>query len=349
MSNPAQPDRYTGLLQGVGQLLHSARQQAAHTVNTLLVQTYWHIGQHIVEFEQGGNEKADYGSGLLVRLSKDLTALHGKGFSRSNVFYMRKLYLSFPNSETLSHKLSWSHYFEILKADDSLEISFYTRQAAMENWSVRELKRQMKSLLFHRLALSKDKRGVLQMASQGHELQQPEDLLKEPFVLEFLNIPQSHVLTETQLEQKLIDHLQQFILELGKGFAFIARQYRMSIGGKHFYADLLFYHRILKCFVVIDLKRGAIDHQDIGQMNLYLNYFAKEENVEGDNQPVGIILGAYKDHFLVEYATASITNNILLAKYLLYLPDKDELRRQLDQLLIEEPWHEPLAGPDFNE
>ncbi len=318
MSNPAQPDHYSGLLQGIGQLLHSARQQAAQTVNTLLVQTYWHIGQHIVEFEQGGNEKADYGSGLLDRLSKDLTALHGKGFSRSNVFYMRKLYLSFPNSETLSHKLSWSHYFEILKADKPLEISFYSRQAALENWSVRELKRQMKSLLFHRLALSKDKEGVLQLVSQGHELQQPEDLLKEPFVLEFLNIPQSHVLTETQLEQKLIDHLQHFILELGKGFAFIARQYRMSIGGKHFYADLLFYHRILKCFVVIDLKRGAIDHQDIGQMNLYLNYFAKEENVEGDIQPVGIILGAYKDHFLVEYATASITNNILLEVFIVF-------------------------------
>ena len=349
MSNPAQPDHYSGLLQGIGQRLHSARQQAAQTVNTLLVQTYWHIGQHIVEFEQGGNEKADYGSGLLDRLSKDLTAQHGKGFSRSNVFYMRKLYLSFQNSETLSHKLSWSHYFEILKADDPLEVSFYTRQAALENWSVRELKRQMKSLLFHRLALSKDKQGVLQLASQGQELQQAEDLLKEPFVLEFLNIPQSHVLTETQLEQKLIDHLQQFILELGKGFAFIARQYRMSIGGKHFHADLLFYHRILKCFVVIDLKRGAIDHQDIGQMNLYLNYFAKEENVEGDNQPVGIILGAYKDHFLVEYATASITNNILLAKYLLYLPDKDELRRQLDKLLLAEQWNEPLAEPDSNE
>lgn len=349
MSNPVQPDHYDGLLLGIGQLLHSARQQAAQTVNTLLVQTYWHIGQHIVEFEQGGHEKADYGSGLLDRLSKDLTALHGKGFSRSNVFYMRKLYLSFPNSETLSHKLSWSHYFEILKADEPLEISFYSRQAALENWSVRELKRQMKSLLFHRLALSKDKEGVLQLASQGHELQQPEDLLKEPFVLEFLNIPQSHVLTETQLEQKLIDHLQHFILELGKGFAFIARQYRMSIGGKHFYADLLFYHRILKCFVVIDLKRGAIDHQDIGQMNLYLNYFAKEENVEGDNQPVGIILGAYKDHFLVEYATASITNNILLAKYLLYLPDKDALRRQLETLLIEEQWQEPIAGADGDE
>ncbi|MGR8933864.1 MAG: PDDEXK nuclease domain-containing protein [Gammaproteobacteria bacterium] len=335
---------YQDLLQEIGQLLHTARQQAAQTVNTLLVQTYWRIGRHIVEFEQGGNEKADYGSGLLDRLSKDLTTLHGKGFSRSNVYYMRKLYLSFQNSETLSHKLSWSHYFEILKADEPLEISFYTRQAVLENWSVRELKRQMKSMLFHRLALSKDKEGVLQLASQGNEVQQPEDLLKEPFVLEFLNIPQSHALSETQLEQKIIDHLQQFILELGKGFAFIARQYRMSIAGKHFYADLLFYHRILKCFVVIDLKRGEINHQDIGQMNLYLNYFAKEENVEGDNQPVGIVLGAYKDHFLVEYATASITNKILLAKYLLYLPDKELLSQELDRLLLEEERQEQSAG-----
>ena len=324
---------YQSLLQDIGYALHHARRQAAQAINTLLVQTYWRIGQHIVEFEQGGREKANYGSGLLDRLAKDLTEQHGKGFSRSNVFYMRKLYLSFQNSGTLSHKLTWSHYYEILKADEPLEISFYTQQTAREGWSVRELKRQMKSMLFHRLALSTDKAGVLQLAAQGHEIQQPEDLLKEPFVLEFLNIPQSHTLTETQLEQKIIDHLQHFILELGKGFAFIARQYRMSIGGKHFYADLLFYHRILKCFVVIDLKRGAIDHQDIGQMNLYLNYFSKEENVEGDNQPVGIILGAYKDHFLVEYATGSITNQILLAKYLLYLPDKAQLGQQLERLL----------------
>lgn len=324
---------YDQLLQTIGQALQSGRAQAAQQVNTLLVQTYWHIGQHIVEFEQGGKETAEYGSGLLDRLSKDLRALYGKGFSRSNVFYMRKLYLSFPNRETLSHKLSWSHYFEILKSNEPLEISFYCRQAAQESWSVRELKRQMKSMLFHRLALSKDKEQVLALASQGHAVQQAEDLLKEPFVLEFLNIPQSHVLTETELEQRLIEHLQHFILELGKGFAFIARQYRMSIGGKHFYADLLFYHRILKCFVVIDLKRGEINHQDIGQMNLYLNYFAKEENVEGDNPPIGIILGAHKDHFLVEYATASISSKILLAKYMLYLPNKAQLEQQLEQVL----------------
>jgi len=246
---------------------------------------------------------------------------------------MRKLYLNFQNSETLSHLLTWSHYFEILKADNELEIMFYSKQAEKDRWSVRELKRQMKSMLFHRLALSKDKEGILKLANSGHEVVIPEDIIKEPFVLEFLNIPQHEQYHETDLELKIINNLQQFLLELGKGFAFIARQYRMSIGGKHFYVDLLFYHRILKCFVLIDLKKGEIDHQDVGQMNLYLNYFKKEEATEGDNEPVGILLGAYKNNILVEYATASINNQILLSKYQLYLPDKILLTNQLNKLL----------------
>ncbi len=225
---------------------------------------------------------------------------------------MRKMYLSFQKRETLSHKLTWSHYFEILKADSDLEIGFYSKQAEKERWSVRELKRQMKSLLFHRLALSSDKKGVLKLANEGHAVQQPEDLIKDPFVLEFLNIPEQYQYLESELEEKIIGNLQQFLLELGKGFAFIGRQYRISLGGKHFRLDLLFYHRILKCFVLIDLKRGEIDHQDVGQMNLYLNYFKKEEASEGDNEPVGIILDAYKNHILVEYATDSITNKICL-------------------------------------
>ena len=283
--------------------------------------------------EQGGNEKADYGSHLFERLSRDLTLAYGKGFSRSNLFQMRLLYIKFPIVQTVSGQLSWSHYLEILKSDSELEIGFYTKQAEKERWSVRELKRQMKSLLFHRLALSTDKKGVLELANKGHEVHQPEDLLKDPFVLEFLNIPEQPQYLESDLEEKLISNLQQFLLELGKGFAFIGRQYRMSIGGKHFRLDLLFYHRILKCFVLIDLKRGEIDHQDIGQMNLYLNYFKKEESSEGDNEPVGIILGAYKNHILVEYATDSITNKILLAKYQLYLPDKTLLENALNKLL----------------
>ncbi|MEY4905664.1 MAG: hypothetical protein RLZZ292_3479 [Bacteroidota bacterium] len=326
---------YNALLTTIGGLLTSGRQQAAYTVNTILVQTYWAIGQHIVEYEQGGNEKADYGSQLLDRLSKDLTAHYGKGFGRSNIFYMRKLYLSFPICGTVSHKLSWSHYYEILKADSDLEISFYTKQSEKENWSVRELKRQMRSMLFHRLALSKDKDAVLKLAQEGQQIQRAEDILREPFVLEFLNIPEQNVFLESELEQRLLDNLQQFLLELGKGFTFARRQQRISLGGKHFKVDLVFYHRILKCFVLIDLKRGAINHQDIGQMNLYLNYFKKEENMPDDNEPIGIILGAYKDHFLIEYATASIDNQILLAKYQLYLPDKEVLQRELERLLGE--------------
>ncbi len=325
--------QYKQLITSIGQLLTAGREKAAQQVNTILVQTYWEIGRHIVEYEQQGNEKAEYGSRLFDRLSKDLTQTYGKGFGRSNLQYIRKLYLSFQICGTLSRKLTWSHYYEILKADSDLEIGFYTKQCEKDKWSVRELKRQMKCMLFHRLAVSTDKEGILKLANQGHEVHQPEDLLRDPFVLEFLNIPEQHQYLESELEEKLINNLQQLFLELGKGFAFIARQYRMSIGGKHFRLDLLFYHRILKCFVLIDLKRGEIAHTDIGQMNFYINYFKKEEATEGDNEPIGILLGAYNDQVLVEYATGSITNKVLLGKYQLYLPDKAQLQRALNKLL----------------
>jgi len=328
-----QENKYQSLIEQIGGLLLSGRQKAIQSVNTILVQTYWQIGRYIVEFEQHGNERAEYGSQLFERLSKDLTSAYGKGFSRSNLLYMRKLYISFQISETLSHKLTWSHYFEILKADSDLEIGFYSKQCEKENWSVRELKRQMRSSLFERIALSKDKEGVLKLSKKGHIVETPEDLLKDPFVLEFLNIPERNQYLESELEEQIISNLQQFIMELGKGFAFVGRQYRMSIGAKHFYLDLLFYHRILKCFVLVDLKRGEIDHQDIGQMNLYLNYFKKEEAADDDNEPIGIILGAHKNHILVEYATDSITNKVLLSKYQLYLPNKEQLQKQLSKLI----------------
>jgi len=262
-----QSNQYNKLISNIGNLLVLGRAKAAKEINNILVQTYWEIGKYIVEFEQHGNEKAEYGSQLFDRLSKDLTTSFGKGFGRSNLIYIRKLYLTFQISGTLSHLLTWSHYYEILKADSELEIGFYVRQNEIERWSVRELKRQMKSILFHRLALSTDKEGVLKLANKGYEVQHPEDLLKDPFVLEFLNIPEQYQYLESELEEKLISNLQKFLLELGKGFAFIGRQYRISIGGKHFRVDLLFYHRILKCFVLIDLKRGEMDHQDIGQIH----------------------------------------------------------------------------------
>ncbi len=328
--------KYNDLINRIGDLLHKGREQASQSVNTILVQTYWLIGRHIVEFEQGGKEKAEYGSFLFEQLSKDLTSIYGKGFSRSNLLYMRKLYLTFPKSETLSNVLSWSHYFEILRSDNDLEISFYTKQSEKEKWSVRELKRQMKSMLFHRLALSTDKKGVLELSEKGQEIQKAEDILKDPYVLEFLNIPQTYKFLESELEEKLISNLQNFLLELGKGFTFEKRQFRISISGKHFYVDLVFYHRILKCFVLIDLKRGEVTHQDVGQMNLYLNYFKKEVNTDGDNEPIGIVLGAEKDHILVEYATENISNQLFVSKYQLYLPDKKLLEYELNKLLEEE-------------
>jgi len=324
---------YDSLITSIGFLLHQGRQKAARSINNILVQTYWAIGQHIVLFEQGGKEKATYGTQLIDRLSKDLSTSYGKGFSRSNLVYMRKLYLSFPIVETLSQQLTWSHYFEILKAENDLEINFYGKQCEKENWSVRELKRQMKSMLFHRLALSKDKEGVLKLAQEGMTILQAEDIIKDPYVLEFLGIPQHEKYLESELEEKLIKNLQSFLLELGKGFAFIGSQYKISIAGRHFYVDLVFYHRILKCFVLIDLKRGEIDHQDIGQMNLYLNYFRKEENTEGDNEPIGIVLGAYKDHVLMEYAIENISNQLFVSKYQLYLPEKEKLVAELNKLL----------------
>ena len=336
MSKEISNTQYEQLKLQIGELLRQGRVQVGRAVNTILLQTYWQIGRHIVEFEQKGKEKAEYGTELLNRLSKDLTLEYGKGFSRSNIFLIRQFYLKFQKIQTLSEQLSWSHYVEIIKSNSELEISFYIKQCEKENWSVRELKRQMKSMLFNRLALSKDKEGVLELSLNGIEIQQAEDIIKDPYVLEFLNIPQDYRYFESELEDKIIQNLQKFLLELGKGFAFVGRQYKISIGSRHFFVDLVFYHRILKCFVLIDLKRGEIDHNDTGQMNLYLNYFRKEENTDGDNEPIGIVLGAYKDHILVEYATENITNKLFVSKYQLYLPDKKTLAVELEKLLEEE-------------
>lgn len=333
MAKAVENPEYHSLKSQISELLILGRENAGRAVNSILVQTYWHIGKHIVEFEQRGNKKSEYGSSVLDRLSKDLTLEYGKGFGRSNLFYMRKLYLAFGNSGTLSHKLSWGHYYEILKADNDLEISFYTKESEKEKWSVRELKRQMKSMLFHRIALSKDKEAVLKLSEKGSEIQNPLDIIKDPYVFEFLGLRNPITFSENELETSLVENLQNFLLELGKGFAFIGRQYRITLGNRHFFVDLVFYHRILKCFVLIDLKRGEIDHQDIGQMNLYLNYFRKEENTEGDNLPIGIVLGAYKDQILVEYATENISNQLFVSKYQLYLPDKKELAQELEKLL----------------
>ena len=335
---------YQHLVDGIGSLLTEGRRNAAYALNTVMVETYWHIGQYIVEYEQKGNERAVYGSDLINRLSRDLTQRYGKGFGKSNLLYIRKLYVSFPKSGTLSHLLTWSHYYEVLKCDDLREMNFYIKQCENEHWSVRELKRQMKSMLFHRLALSTDKEGVMALATEGQQLTTPEDIIRDPYVFDFVGLPDRLRYSEKDLEDALINNMRTFLLELGKGFAFVGQQYRVSIAGRHMYVDLVFYHRILKCFVLIDLKRGEIQHEDIGQMNLYLNYFKAEENVEGDNEPIGIVLGSSKNKLMMEYALNGITNQLFAAQYQLYLPNREELQARLDLLLNEMDAQDELNG-----
>ena len=286
-----------------------------------------------MEFEQGGKTRADYGTGLLASLSLDLSLRHGKGFSRSNVKRFRQFYLVYPKGAKASHLLSWSHYVELLKLDDELERSFYEQQSLREKWSVPELMRPKKSSLFLRLAAGKDKDAILQLASQGQIVLEPADLLRDPYVFEFLKIPEPHHVSETNLETRLCDHLQPFLLELGKGFTFVGRQYRITLYNTHYRVDLVFYHRILRCFVLIDLKINEVEHHDIGQMNMYLGYFAAEENTESDNPPIGIILTRNKDELLVEYATYEMNSQLFVQKYQLYLPDREELRRELELTL----------------
>ena len=328
-------DDYQQLLKQISDTYTQGRIRAVQAVNVQITETYWQLGRHIVEFEQGGKIRADYGKALIASLAKDLNLLHGKGFSRSNLVYMRLLYLRYPISQKPSHQLSWSHYVELLKLDDELERSFYEQQAIAEHWSVPELKRQKAASLFLRLAAGKDKPDILQLAAQGQIVAQPADLLREPYVFEFLKIPEPWQVSENHLETVLCNHLQQFLLELGKGFTFVGRQYRITLNNTHYRVDLVFYHRILRCFVLIDLKINEVQHHDIGQMNMYLGYFSSEENIEGDNPPIGIILTKNKDELLVEYATYQMNSQLFVQKYQLYLPDREELRKELELSLRE--------------
>ena len=324
---------YDSLLCNIGSELRRGRERAVSAVNAAMVETYWHIGQYIVEFEQNGNEKAEYGSLLLHQLSKDLTDRYGSGFSISNVYRMRELYIEYPIFATVSRKLTWSHYVELLKIDDSLERSFYEKQTEIEQWGVRELKRQIKSMLFHRLALSTDKEEVMRLAKDGQIIERPEDILREPYVFEFTGLPQLPVYTEGDLEQALVDNLSLFFLELGKGFTYVGRQQKMTIGGRSYKVDLVFYHRILKCFVLIDLKQGEVTHEDIGQMNFYLNYYREEMNTEGDTEPIGIVLGAFQDKMVMHYALQNISSQVFVSRYQLYLPNREQLEAEFSRFM----------------
>lgn len=328
-------EKLHSLAEDITTLVVEAKSHLAQAINATLVATYWNIGKHIVEFEQQGNSKAKYGTALLSSLSKILQAKLGKGYSRPNLNNMRKFYLLYPICQTLSDKLSWSHICELITIDDDIERSFYEKECIAERWNVRSLRRQIDSALFLRLAASRDKEGILQLAKDGVVIQQPEDIIKSTYTLEFLGLPERKNYREHDLEQKLIDNLQTFLLELGKGFAFVGRQYPLTIGNRHYHIDLVFYHRILKCFVLIDLKKNAVRHQDIGQMNMYMGYFAKEENAVDDNPPIGIILSHIKDELLVEYATYGMDSQLFVSKYELYLPNKEELRRLVDEVMFD--------------
>ncbi|MDQ6976444.1 MAG: PDDEXK nuclease domain-containing protein [Mariprofundaceae bacterium] len=328
-------NQYENLLSSISKTYLGGQQKAVTAVNAHLVETYWKIGQYIVEFEQKGKERAEYGTALLKEISKDMKLKHGKGFSLSNIKRMRQFYTVFPKGAELPHQLSWTHFVEILKISNALERGFYLQQTMNEKWSTTELIRQKKSSLYLRLAASKDKKGILELAHKGQTIQKPSDVIREPYTLDFLQIPEIHHYTERQLEDKIIEHLKDFLLELGKGFAFVGRQYRIPVGNRPHFVDLVFYHCILKCFVLIDLKREEAGYEDVGQMNMYLGYFENEENTEGDNPPIGMVLEKEKDDLLVQYAMHNISSQLFINKYQLYLPNKEELRNLIETQLHE--------------
>ena len=295
-----------------------------------MVEAYWNIGKSIIE-EQGGNEKAEYGAGLLKELSKQMTEDFGKGFTVTNLKYMRQFYLMFPNGHALRDELSWTHYRLLIKVENDNAREFYMQEAVKSQWSTRQLERQINSFFYERLLSSKNKEQVAEEIQTLEPAKEPEDIIRDPYVLEFLGLSSNDDFYESDLEQALITHLQKFLLELGRGFSFVARQKRITFDGRHFRIDLVFYNYILKCFVLIDLKVGDLTHQDLGQMQMYVHYFERELMNEGDNPPIGIVLCADKSESVVKYTLPENEIQIFASKYKLYLPSEEELLRELNQ------------------
>ena len=337
----------------IGKLIDEARKQTLTVVNTTMVYTYYEIGRMIVEDEQNGKRRADYGKQVLKNVAKQLSAKYGKGFSYSNLKQMRQFFLTYSNNaieldtQCLSNSknndgkkdrqclsfskptLSWSHYLKLMRIENPEERCFYEIEASNNHWSLRELERQYDSSLYERLALSRDKQGVMALAQKGQIIEKPQDLIKDPYILEFTGLPELPVYTEKKLESKLIDHLQFFLLELGKGFTFVGRQVRLTFDEEHYYIDLVFYNRLLKSFVLIDLKRGKLKHQDVGQMQMYVNYYDREVKLEDENPTIGILLCADKTDAVVEYTLPKDNNQIFASKYATVLPSKEDLKQVL--------------------
>lgn len=370
----------TDLAERIERLITEARKRTVAAVNTAMVYTYYEIGRMIVEDEQQGEQRAEYGKAVIKELAEKLTKKFGKGFSAQNLANMRQFFLTYsvgqPIFQTLSRKsslpltkpqntqilsdksesensetllrnsekgqvvsdqlhftLSWSHYLKLMRIENPDERRFYEIEAAENNWSLRELQRQFDSSLYERLALSRDKAGVKALAQKGQMVEKPEDMIKDPYVLEFIGLPELPQYSESELEQRLIDHLQTFLLELGKGFTFVGRQVRFTFDEQHFRVDLVFYNRLLRAFVLIDLKRGTLKHQDLGQMQMYVNYYDRFVKTEDENPTIGILLCTDKSDAMVEITLPKDNSQIFASKYQTYLPSKEELQRLIEENL----------------
>jgi len=357
------------LYERIALILDEARSRVARTVNTAIVRAYWLVGREIVEVEQQGAERAGYGEGLMKQLAARLARRFGKGFSLASIKRMRQFYLAFPRDSALGATedekgstplslslegdgapkgatllsllpgsaalfppmLAWSHYLVLLRVARPEARAFYEIEAARESWSVRELERQVAALLFERLAMNKNAERVLALAREGQQVSVPSDVLKDPFVLEFLGLSESSTTQERDLEQVIIDRLEDFLLELGKGFCFVARQKRVTLDGDHFYVDLVFYNRLLRCFVLVDLKLGKLTHQDLGQMQMYVNYFDRFQRADHEAKTIGIVLCSDKNDAMVRITLPDDNEQILAARYQMYLPTEDELRAELER------------------
>ena len=328
----------TDMINEIKDIIDKAKKNVAKEINIELINAYWNIGRVIVEHEQNNNDRAEYGKQTLKELSKRLTNELGKGFSRSNLQNMRAFYLNYPKCQSLTGKLTWTHYCELLGISDKDKRSFYEKECEKSGWSVRELKRQIDTSLFERLLLSDgraNKEKVISLAETGIELNKPSDIIKDPYVFEFLGVPEDKPIMESDLEKALVAHIEKFLLELGRGFMFVGTQQRVTIDNEHYYVDMVFYNKILRAYVLIELKTRKLMAAAVGQLNMYLNYYNVEVNDADDNEPIGIILCTDKDDVAAEYALGGINNNIFASKYTYVIPDKEELIAQVEEVLKE--------------
>ena len=320
----------------INQIIEEARAAVYRTANITMVRAYWHIGRVIVEDEQKGKERAEYGKQVLKQLSQKLTKKHGRGFDESNLRHMRNFYLVYPKCDALRPEFSWTHYRLLLKVGNEQARLFYMQETIDCNWSTRTLERQIGNLYYERMLMSHNTQIVKDEAAEKEIRQEPKDIIKDPYVLEFLGLKDNTDFRENELEQAIIDKLQNFLQELGKGFAFVGRQYRLTTDtGKHFYADLVFYNYILKFFLIIDLKAEPLTHQDIGQMDMYVRYFEEKMRQETDNPTIGLILCTEKDKTIVKYSLLNDSNQIFASKYMLYLPTEQELKKEIERQRVQ--------------